>query len=318
MSETQQFIDEYSEWSSQEKFKDFGFIDKISGKWKDRLLNKEKFNFWAFLFGPFYYLYLGLFLRGSIYTILSIVLLFFGMYGLVLYLLFALTLGVRANTNYLEKLQRDRKVYADFNPDADTPYFNISSKRLVFLSLLTGGFYLMYWGYRNFKAIKNAQKDIFDPSVGAFLMEITSIHLFRSIAHSAKLVNYTKKLRPVLSGWLFFFFFILFNYKKRVKIEHAWLLLSFFTDFGYKSWNKTKEEITVEVVFMIILIVWLFITLLTLLVNKYQKAIRFYCEQKGLPSVKGFTFWEIVLITLGVLTNLWLIITTLLVIMAFL
>ena len=47
MSDTQQFIGEYSEWSSQEKFKDFDFIDKISEKWKDRLLNKKKSNFWA-------------------------------------------------------------------------------------------------------------------------------------------------------------------------------------------------------------------------------------------------------------------------------
>ena len=301
MSDIQQFIDEYSEWSSQEKFKDFDFIDKISEKWKDRLLNKKKFNFWAFLFGPFYYLYLGLFLRGIVYTILSIVLLCFGIPGLCLYLLFAFVLGVRANTNYLRKLQKNRKVYADFNPDADTPYFNISSNRLIFLSFLTGGFYLIYWGYRNLKAIKNVQKDDIIPFLSAFFMGLTSINVFRSIAHSAKLVNYTKKLRPVVSAWLFFFF---------------------FGGGGYNSRNKTEEEITVEVAFMIILITvvlgWLFITLLTLLVNKYQKAIRFYCEQKGLPAVKGFTFWEIVLIILGTLTNLWLILFTFLLIRAFL
>ena len=301
MSDIQQFVNEYSKWSSQEKFKDFSFIDKISETWKDRLLNNKKFNIWAFLFGPAYYLYLGLFFKGIVYVLLSAFLLTLWPIGPGLYLLFALVLGFRANTNYLKKLQKNRKLYADFNPDADTPYFNISSKRLILLSLLTGGFYLIYWGYRNLKAVKDVQKDDINPFWNAVFIGLTSVNVFRSIAHSSKLVNYGTKFKPVLSAILFLFL---------------------FGGGGYNTQSKAQEDVPADmvgaIVLTVVIVAWLFTILTTLLINKYQKAIKFYCDTKGLPSVKDFTAWEIVLIVLGAAINLPLMFLTFIAIVTFL
>ena len=134
------FLEEYATWSSQEKFKDFSFIPKLSEKRKEKLLNQSKFNFWPFVFGPLYYIYLGM-VRAVFYIILGIILLCFGYpLGIMLYALFSFLLSTQASKNYVRYLKKKHKEYAEFNPDADTSYFNISSARLIILSLMTGGF----------------------------------------------------------------------------------------------------------------------------------------------------------------------------------
>ena len=79
MNENEQFLNEYITWSSQEKFKDFNFIPKISEKKKEDLIDGSLVNTWAFLFGPFYYLHLGIY-KSIFYIILSLLFFTYGYY----------------------------------------------------------------------------------------------------------------------------------------------------------------------------------------------------------------------------------------------
>ena len=53
-NERLQFLQQYKEWSEQEKYQDFSFIKKVTPKWEERIKNDEKMNVWAFIFGPLY------------------------------------------------------------------------------------------------------------------------------------------------------------------------------------------------------------------------------------------------------------------------
>ena len=287
--EKEEFLKEYIEWSSQQKFKDFKFITKITKKDEEKLLDTSSFNLWAFLFGPFYYFYLGMY-RGIFYLILSVLFFSFGMVeGCVLYFVFAIIIGFYANRNYISFLKRKKEKYRFFNPDADTRYFNISNKRLFVLSLLTGGMYLMYWMYRNAKAMNQAQRDPIKPVWQAIFMSVTSINVFRAINYSAKKEGYKKDLNPLGSAWLFF-------------------LLMAVNSYEYK--DKAEEFLTPGLLMILISIYWVMLVLTILLVMKYQKAISFYSKQKSFPLVKRVMFWECVLVVLGILFNMGLIYAT--------
>lgn len=297
MSDINTFLKEYKQWSSQEKYKDFNFITKVSDKWEKRLISKTKFNVWGLLFGPFCYFGYEMYLHGILFTTLGLVLLCllqFGPLWIIPYLLLAVITSFTINKIYLKHLEKIRKNYSNFNPDADTPYFNISMSRLVVLSLLTGGFYLAYWHYRNMKALKMAQNDDVSPFWSAFFVRLTSYDSFRAIAHSAKLVEYAKKFHPVLAAWLFF-----------------------FLSGGVNRVLSEKENVELGIVVAVVVLDWLFVTLLTLMICRYQKAIRFYCESKGIQKVKGVTFWEVVLILLGLVFNATLLFLTCMLIRAF-
>ena len=40
--------------------KDYKCVPRLTSDWKKRLLKREQFNLWAFIFGPFFCLYWGL------------------------------------------------------------------------------------------------------------------------------------------------------------------------------------------------------------------------------------------------------------------
>ncbi len=281
--EKEEFLKEYIEWSSQPKFKDFKFITKITKKDEEKLLEVSSFNLWAFLFGPFYYFYLGMY-RGIFYLLLSMLLFSFGIVeGCILYFIFAIIIGFLANRNYVDFLKRKKEKYRFFNPDANTKYFNISNKRLVVLSLLTGGMYLMYWMYRNAKAMKEAQNDPIVPIWQAIFMSFTSINVFRAINYSVKKQGYKKDLKPLKSAWLFF-------------------LLTALSGFEYKGGGE-DAFLSTELLFLLISFYWLMILLTVLLILKYQKAIFFYSERKNFPLNKKLTVWEWVFVGTGILFN---------------
>ena len=287
--EKEEFLKEYIEWSSQPKFKDFKFITKITKKDEEKLLEVSSFNLWAFLFGPFYYFYLGMY-RGIFYLLLSILLFSFGIVeGCILYFIFAIIIGFSANRNYVAFLKRKKEKYRFFNPDADTRYFNISNKRLFILSLLTGGMYLMYWMYRNAKAMNLAQKDPIRPVWQAIFMSFTSINVFRAINYSSKKEGYKKDLDPLSSAWLFF-------------------LLT--AAYSYEYEDRAKDLLTPELLMILLSVYWVMLALTILLVLKYQKAISFYSKQKSFPFVKRVTFWECVFVVLGFLLNMGLVYAT--------
>ena len=107
--EKEEFLKEYIEWSSQQKFKDFKFITKITKKDEEKLLEVSSFNLWEFLFGPFYYFYLVMY-RGIFYLLLSMLLFSFGIVeGCILYFVFAIIIGFSANRNYVAFLKRKKE-----------------------------------------------------------------------------------------------------------------------------------------------------------------------------------------------------------------
>jgi len=280
--EKDDFIEKYVAWSSQSQFKDFKFIPKLTKKDEQELLEVSSFNLWAFLFGPLYYLYLGMY-RGIFYLIFSILLFSFGLLiGAILYFIFAIIIGFCANGNYLDFLKRKKEKYLFFDPDADTKYFNISNKRLVVLSLLTGGMYLMYWMYRNAQAMKEAQNDPIVPIWQAIFMSFTSINVFRAVNYSVKKLGYKKDLKPLKSAWLFF-------------------LLTALSGFEYKGGEDAF--LSTELLFLLLSFYWLMILLTILLILKYQKAIFFYSERKNFPLNKKLTVWEWVFVGIGILFN---------------
>lgn len=293
MDQTEKFLKEYNDWSSQSKFDDFKFITRLTPEHQEKLLSGALVNGWAFLFGPFYYLYLGL-IRSVFYIILSLFFFSFGFYiGLLCYVVFALILSVRANKHYLDYLKRKKEKYQDFNPDADTPYFNITTNRLLILSLITGGVYLMYWIYRNAKVIRKYQKDRLRPVWQAIFMSFTSINVFRAISHSVKALGYEKDLNPKLS---------------------AWLVLFLTATYSYEYNGEEASLLSLEFLFGLVVIYWVMIFLTSILFVKYQKAIAFYSEKKNIPVAK-ITGWECFFVFIGCLINSSLIISTVIIIL---
>ena len=288
MNENERFLNEYIEWSSQEKFKDFKFIPKISPQKKEELIDGSLVNTWAFLFGPFYYLYLGI-NKSIFYIILSLLFFTYGYYiGLLLYVLLSLFLAIRVNTYYINFLKNKKEKYARFNPDETTPYFNISNARLIFLSLITGGFYLMYWVYKNIKAVRDFQKDPVNPFWQAILLSFTSIHIFKAIAYSVKSLGYKEDLKPVGSA---FFVFLLTGL------------------YGVEFNGQEGELLPLNLLMVTILFYWLMIALTICLFVKYQKAISFYATEKNIPDAK-VSSWECFFVFFGCLLNAGLIYTT--------
>lgn len=288
MNETEQFIAKYNAWSYQEKFNDFKFIKRLTPQEEDNLLSGSILNVYAFLFGPLYYTYLGL-VRSVFYIILSFLFFSFGFdIGFLLYISFSLILSLRANTHYIGFLKRKMEKYKNFNPDADTPYFNISNQKLIILSLLTGNIYLMYWMYRNAKGIKIFQKDSIKPIWQAIFMSFTSINVFRAISHSVKSLGYQKDLKPITSAWLVF-------------------LLTAAYSFEYEG--NEGDILSLNLLTTLIFIYWIMILLTILLFSKYQNAIRFYSEKKNIP-ITPITGWECFWVFVGCLLNAGAIYTT--------
>lgn len=289
MIENEKFIEEYVAWSTQEKYKDFSFITKLSKTKQEELINASFVNVWAFLFGPFYYIYLRMY-RGILFFIISLFFFTLGFEkGLILYLILCVILSLFANKTYLAFLKRKKEEYAHFEPDAKTPYFNISNKRLFILSMLTGGIYLMYWMYRNAKAMKDAQKDIIHPFWQAVFMSFTSMNVFRAVTYSVKKLNYPQKLNPATSAWLFFFL---------------------IAGYGFDYKGDPNEAISLHIMSFLVVLYWSLLLLSTLLILKYQKAIHFYCNEKEIEQITKATVWEIILVFIGCLLNAGLIFST--------
>jgi succinate dehydrogenase hydrophobic anchor subunit len=180
----------------------------------------------------------------------------------VLYVSFSLFLAVRVNTYYINFLKNKKEKYAHFNPDETTPYFNISNTRLILLSLITGGFYLMYWVYKKIKAVRDFQKDPVSPFWQAILLSFTSIHIFKAIAYSVKSLGYKEDLKPVGSA---LFVFLLTGL------------------YGFEFNGQEGELLPLNLLMVTILFYWLMIALTICLFVKYQKAISFYATEKNIP-----------------------------------
>lgn len=161
--------------------------------WKK--LTKD-FNLSAFVFNSLYYLFKGMPGWFCVYALAPwfLVLLSLSMFSylgetfkiiaiITSILIVHIISGFMANGYLKNKVKTDAKI--DF--EAPVEYFVLSSKRLFLLSLLSGGWYLFYWMFKNWSAVKTATKEAFQPIVRAYLFPILFVYpLFLRVKKSAE------------------------------------------------------------------------------------------------------------------------------------
>lgn len=278
MDNTSNFIQEYKKWSSH--FKGFNFIRLLSPTWEKRLSEKQEFNIYPLFLGMFYPIILGiypcnffmfcLFLAAGIFQSLSL---------LILYFLASLVLCFTINEIYLNSLKEDFFRFQDFNPKAETPYFNITFKRLWICTILSSGLYLIYWFYRNAKIIKKAQKnnDIGFPFIRALFYPFTSNSVFKSIKLSSQIVNYPHKLNTAFCSFVIFLLSVALNW------------ISYNSDTLLRRISYLKYIALENIVLMGIILV----------ISLYQEAIYYYSQDINEPLVENFSVGEMIVIFLG-------------------
>ena len=275
-----QFLQNYKEWSEQEKYQNFSFIKKISLKQEQDIV-ESKLNLWPLLFGPLYMGYIG----GScgymfLFLILCFLMLISIPLGLLLYLLFSIFLCFKANKIYLNILKKEFKIYQKFNPTQKTLYFNISPKRLIICTIITQGFYIFYWFYRNFKAIKTDQNLPLNSLIRSIFYRFTSASVFRGIKYSALSVNYKHNL-GIYSNSIY-----IFVLTGLIVVADQFFNLT--TNLGYLYYLIT-------ILFTLILI--------SGLLFRFQKAINFYSEKIKFNIITDFKLGEIIIILVGILIS---------------
>lgn len=167
---------------------------------------------------------------------------------------------------------------------ASIEYFAISPKRLALFSVLTLGIYEIYWFYKNWQAIKNAEGQKISPFWRAIFAVFFCYGLFKKVLESAKSHAYQNSYSP---GWLataYILLLVIGNGLSRVESY----------DMGFN-------------------LIWLIIAIATFIpLLSVQKAINFNNEKvKGSPVLKqGFSGGEVTLIVFGVIWFLLVLIGT--------
>jgi hypothetical protein len=86
-------------------------------------------------------------------------------------------------------------------------FFAISTARLVFLSFLTLGFYIIYWFYRNWVAVKTVEKRNIWPFWRAVFSIFFVYSLFKRIDQSIKSHSPKKNFSYSFLAFLYILFF---------------------------------------------------------------------------------------------------------------
>ena len=294
------FITEYEQWAGQEKYKDFDFISKsLSPKWKDRLLTNKKFNLWATIFGPLYRMSLGGAVSGVLLLLLEIFLAclvdsFSNDLSLAVLSVFAFNTLFSLNINkvYVKQKQAFKKKMQDFDPTATIEYFNISRSRLIILTLLTAGFYLTYWFYRQSKAIKVSQKDnSISPLFDALFFVFCANRIFNRMAISfGKPKGFNPKLSATAILVLPILIYIIGEF---FGMKTAFAQTPEGIEEMMKLLTSTRTILTAHLIST-----WLIVVVLSLIVCKWQSGIQTYCKKMQLEKSK-FSGWEVFWVILG-------------------
>jgi hypothetical protein len=75
-------------------------------------------------------------------------------------------------------------------------YLNVSLRKLLVMSTMTLGLYDLYWFYKNWKAVKVAEKSNLSPVVNAFFLIFTAFPLFKRATRDAKAAGYERPQNP--------------------------------------------------------------------------------------------------------------------------
>jgi hypothetical protein len=116
----------------------------------------------------------------------------------------------RAINFYDEK--RMEQEYLGTHPIPTIAYLDVSPTRFLILTLLSLGLYRLYWNYKNWKAIKEAEKINISPFWRTIFTGFFIHALFKKIYFSAKRYNYPKRVPHQRLATIDLFISILFFY----------------------------------------------------------------------------------------------------------
>ena len=262
-------------------------IDRVN-RYKEELKNNKerRFNIWAFLFSSFYFWYLGMFGHFLVFALLPAILALplnlvieeMGWAFWVGFLISHIIAGLIADKNYTKYRKNFITYYEKADPLKEVEYFAISLKRLVICTLLSGGVYAIYWGFKNWDKYQKTTNDAVNPYFRAWFINFTAFGLFSRINYSTKTFKW--------HNWF-----------------GAAVLLIFLAD-RILTQLLIKDEIPAD---------WTLATAITLLVFMFvypfclvpaQISInRHATEVLHKPLEKRFYPWEIVILLLGIALN---------------
>ena len=86
--------------------------------------------------------------------------------------------GFIADPAYKKYLSEKKKKYGKIDRDKPVEYYPISTKRLIFFAIISGGLYFIYWGYRNWKNYQKTTNDDVSPALRGWFFYLAVINLF--------------------------------------------------------------------------------------------------------------------------------------------
>ena len=170
----------------------------------------RNFNPKALIFGPFFYFWLGMTRRGAFFLTwscvcwLGAILLWQDQnYQQALFMVFFpfVFCAFRINFDYKGYYSHN----SNYNPEAQTLYYSISLPRLFICSILSGGFYDMYWSYRQWRAVKRYQHANLSPLLRSIALLLFIYPLFRKIYRSAITLRYIPRFPAGLAALTYIF-----------------------------------------------------------------------------------------------------------------
>lgn len=170
----------------------------------------RNFNLKALFLGPAIYFYRGMVPQGALMLTFSClcwlgaILQWHNQLFYVSYILIALPFLVcafKADADYASYRQKN----ANYNPEAPVEYYSVSLFRLVFCSILSGGFYDIYWSYRQWHAVKHCQHARISPFLRSLSNLLFIYPLFNQIYRSAAKLRYLPRFPAGLAAMTYIF-----------------------------------------------------------------------------------------------------------------
>lgn len=264
--------------------------EKVKKFKADLEIKPKLFNIWAFIFSSFYFLFTEMFLYFYLFFILTFIIaipfvhLFDIETGLLIGFICSHTIaGFVANPcrrKYKQKFIETHEYEKKVNYDAQVEYFAISLSRLIICTILTGGLYTIYWGYKNWNNFQKATNIDINPYIQGFFFNFTVMNLFDIIEYSTK----SKKSYDYYGMACFIIF-----------ISEGLI----YNDLLKLSDNQDKIPIYLLSLFTLMLVYPFCIVPVQMLINKYTK------ETLKKPLDNHFYFGEIVILASGIFLNLY-------------
>lgn len=107
-------------------------------------------------------------------------------------------------------------------------YFAISPKRLILLSILTGGVYEMYWFYKNWEAVKKFEGQKISPLGRTIFAIFYCKSLFRKVLESAKSHGYQNFYSPAWLTTAYILLFLITGMGLTYSSNAVWSLVGIF------------------------------------------------------------------------------------------